>query len=122
MVSAGALALAVSLAATTGCAKKKESSPTPTETTNAASDQPQAPVPGAMPTPETPKVVGASQADIDALLAELTRELRRTMIGRKLSGSFEEFVAIRNLQVPPPPPGKKYAINKQWRVVLVDAK
>ena len=75
-----------------------------------------------MPTPETPKVVGASQADIDALLAELTRELRRTMIGRKLSGSFEEFVAIRNLQVPPPPPGKKYAINKQWRVVLVDAK
>jgi hypothetical protein len=42
------------------------------------------------------------------------------MIGRKLSGSFEEFVAIRQLDVPPPPSGKKYAISKQWRVILVD--
>lgn len=59
-------------------------------------------------------------ADMDATLAELTRELHRTMIGRHLSGSFEEFVAIRKLNPPPPPPGKKYAISKQWKVVLVD--
>ena len=74
-----------------------------------------------MQTPATPEKIGNS-TNMDATLAELTRELHRTMMGRKLSGSFEEFVKIRNLQVPPPPPGKKYAITKQWRVVLVDAK
>ena len=59
--------------------------------------------------------------EVDATLVNLTRELRRTMPGHKLSGSFEEFAAIRSdLTVPPPPPGKKYAINKKWKVVLVD--
>jgi hypothetical protein len=54
-------------------------------------------------------------------LAQLTRELRRTMPGHRLSGSFEEFASIRSdLTIPPPPPGKKYAIDKKWRVVLVD--
>ncbi len=77
--------------------------------------------PGPLPTPATAQTIApAENGDINATLAELTRELHRTMIGRKLSGSFEEFVAVRNLKVPPPPPGKKYAISKQWRVVLVD--
>lgn len=57
---------------------------------------------------------------MDATLAELTRELHRTMIGRRLNRNFEEFVALRNLQAPPPPPGKKYAIDQRWKVILVD--
>ena len=75
--------------------------------------------PGPAPTPTAP-VVLTSTNNTDAVLVQLTRQLHRTMIGRKLSGSFEEFVAISHVQVPPPPPGKKYAISKQWHVVLVN--
>jgi hypothetical protein len=53
-------------------------------------------------------------------LVNLTRELHHTMPGRKLNRNFDEFVALRHLEVPPPPAGKKYAINEQWKVVLVD--
>jgi len=111
--------LAAALAA--GCDKKE---PPPAANPNLVDQPSNAPAqnvaPGPLPTPAKPEVIAADTANTDATLAQLTRELRRTMIGRKLSGSFEEFVAIRNLQVPPPPPGKKYAISKQWRVVLVD--
>jgi hypothetical protein len=59
--------------------------------------------------------------EVAANLAQLTRELRRTMPGHRLSGSFEEFASVRSdLAIPPPPPGKKYAINKKWKVVLED--
>jgi hypothetical protein len=55
-----------------------------------------------------------------ATLTQLTRELRRTMVRQRLSGSFEKFAAARSdLTIPPPPPGKKYAIDKKWKVVLV---
>jgi hypothetical protein len=58
---------------------------------------------------------------VQATLNHLTHELRRTMVGNKLSGNFDEFVALRHLDVPPPPAGKKYAINNKWKVVLVNA-
>jgi len=57
----------------------------------------------------------------EATLAQLTKELHRTMVRQKLSGSFEEFAAARNdLTIPPPPAGKKYAITKKWKVIVVD--
>jgi hypothetical protein len=106
-----------------GCGKKQTpGAANPVLDTNVAAASPST-APAPMQTPAVPQTLAVpDNANIDATLAELTRELHRTMIGRKLSGSFEEFVAIRNLKVPPPPPGKKYAISKQWRVVLVDAK
>jgi len=58
---------------------------------------------------------------VEANLSQLTHELRRAMVGNKLSGSFEEFTNIRHLDAPPPPAGKKYAISKKWKVILVDA-
>src|ERR1700677_1370851 len=61
--------------------------------------------------------------DVQSTLAELTHELRRTMMHERLSGSFDEFAAANpELQIPPSPEGKKYAISKQWKVVLVDQK
>ncbi len=57
-----------------------------------------------------------------AVLAQLTVELRRTMNTnpKHLSGSFEEFAVLRSdLIIPPPPAGKKYAISKKWKVVMV---
>lgn len=73
---------------------------------------------GPAPTPAT--AVHITGTDTDSVLAQLTHELHRSMIRRKLSGSFDEFVAVSHVEVPPPPPGKKYAISKQWRVVLVN--
>jgi hypothetical protein len=101
-----------------GCSKHEASAPVavsaPTDT-----NTPVNAVPGPVPTPEAPKIL-TSTNNIDAVLAQLTRELHRTMIQRKLSGSFDEFVALSHVEVPPPPPGKKYAISKKWRIVLVD--
>ena len=80
--------------------------------------------PAAAPRPANPvNLPPAPDGDVNATLAQLTRELHRSMIGaKKLPASFEEFAASRNLNAPPPPAGKKYAISKQWRVELVDAK
>ena len=116
------LAVAMLLLVATGCRKEEVAkAPAPGVEIVAQQTNMGAPVPQPLPTPSAPQVIAPpSSGNVDETLAQLTRELRRTMIGRKLSGSFEEFVAIRNLQVPPPPPGKKYAISKQWRVILVD--
>jgi hypothetical protein len=51
----------------------------------------------------------------------LTRKLRRTIQTHRLTGKFDEFVATAGIEAPPPPAGQKYAINKFWRVILVDA-
>jgi len=81
----------------------------------------QSTAPGPAPTPAEPVTIQPpDNGDINATLAQLTRELRRTMVGRRLNRNFDEFVALRNLQVPPPPPGKKYAISQQWKVILVN--
>jgi hypothetical protein len=102
-----------------GCGKKDEEVGSAPITRDTIATQSNAP--GPMPTPAAPQTLAKMDANnVDATLAQLTRELHRTMIGRKLSGSFEEFVAIRNLTPPPPPAGKKYAISKQWRVILID--
>jgi len=111
--------IALALAIGAGC--RKSDSSASSAMASAAENQPQSTAPGPAPTPATPVVVAApDDGNVQATLAQLTRELHRTMIGRRLSGSFEEFVTIRNLAVPPPPPGKKYIITKQWRVDLAD--
>lgn len=54
-------------------------------------------------------------------LAHLTRELRRWIVKTKQQpASFEDFAAKAQLTVPPAPAGKKFAISKEMRVVLVD--
>lgn len=63
----------------------------------------------------------AANTYADASLAELTRELRRWIVKTKQRpASFEDFAAKAQIQVPPAPAGKKYAISKEMRVVLVD--
>lgn len=110
-----ASAIIFSLFLVAGCGKKEASTPAPPPVAE------QNTAPGPAPTPAQPVVVPApDDGNMDATLAQLTRELHRTMIGRRLNRNFEEFVALRNLQVPPPPSGKKYAIDERWKVILVD--
>jgi len=115
------------LGLTSGCKKSQRveiiapatNQPAPAATATAPAPTP--PPGGGAPAPvagDPPMAIDTSS--IDATLADLTRSLRRTMIGRRLSGSFDEFVAISKVTPPPPPPGKKYAISKQWKVILVD--
>jgi len=63
-----------------------------------------------------------SDPQVSENLVNLTKELRRAMPRTHLSGNFEEFVAFSHVDVPPPPPGEKYAISKKWKVILVEAK
>jgi hypothetical protein len=65
------------------------------------------------------KLTVQSGADTQTILNELGRELRRWVRrNQRLPASFEEFVASAQLQPPPPPQGKKYAIGPQMTVVL----
>jgi len=59
---------------------------------------------------------------VAANLVTLSRELRRALPGLNKSRSFENFVTVSQVEVPPPPPGQKYAISTKWKVILVDAK
>ncbi len=67
---------------------------------------------------------GGTAQDVDpqvsATLQRLTQELHHAMAGRKINRDFDEFVAMNPVEVPPPPVGKKYAIDERWKVVLVN--
>jgi hypothetical protein len=61
----------------------------------------------------------ATNASVD--LEQLSRELRKWIVrNRRPPKSFEEFAASANVQIPQPPPGKKYAVSKTMHVVLVN--
>lgn len=63
----------------------------------------------------------AANSYADADLAQLTRELRRWIIKTKQRpASFEAFVAAAKIAVPPAPAGKRFALSKEMRIILVD--
>ena len=72
--------------------------------------------------PDAPSVATVPDAgSVDANLHNLASELRNYVVRtRTVPKNFDEFVAKAKLQVPPPPPGKKYAIKGQ-EIVLVKA-
>lgn len=121
------LVVVVVLAA--GCSKheaatQSSASPSPDQPAPSASVSTTQGTPPVAPVtaPAAPTVVAVpGGGDMNATVAQLTRELHR-FIARNHSApsGFEDFVAAAHLQVPPPPPGKKYAISSQWKVVLVD--
>ena len=64
-------------------------------------------------------VVVADTGGIDATLRQLSLEFRKYVARtRSVPKDFEEFAAKSNVQAPPPPAGRKYAIDGQL-VVLV---
>ena len=106
-----------------GCGKHPET-PAQNQAATPAADNSQAPANSQSPVPATTPAVAGSNPATDANgaadLAELSRQLRGWIVGhRRLPQNFEEFVATANLKVPPPPAGKKYAINKST-VILLD--
>ena len=86
-----------------GCGKKPESaSPAPVPATAATT-------PGG----------AITNAEVD--LSELSRELRKWIVrNQRPPKNFEEFAAGSGMQIPPAPPGKKYAVDKTMHVILVN--
>jgi len=64
-----------------------------------------------------PAVQAGGQAD----MAELDRVARVWMFrNHRRPTSWEDFAANAGVQIPPPPPGKKYVLSKDMRITLVD--
>ena len=67
----------------------------------------------------TAPAVVPDTGDINATLHDLSLELRKYVVRtRSIPKTFEEFAAKSQVQMPPAPAGKKYAIQGQ-AVVLV---
>jgi len=114
-----------------GCGKKSDSSGSASGGANSpaaneaqTAKAPEAPPPPSMPAPipapMTPATGGTNApAPLDA--GQLTRELRRYIVAnRRVPKTFEEFVSLSKVQVPPAPAGKKYTLAPGSKVVLVD--
>jgi hypothetical protein len=70
---------------------------------------------------QTKPVVVTEGANIEATLAQMTRELRRWIVrNQKKPSSYEEFASSARLDAPPPPAGKKYSLSKNMKIVLVN--
>ena len=108
----------LALALTSGC-KKQEAAPVATNAVPAAAMAPESPAGGPPVTPPAPKPAIVQQnPDINATLGQLALELRKYVVRtRSVPKTFEEFIAKSGVQAPPPPPGKRYAIEGQ-QVVL----
>jgi uncharacterized lipoprotein YmbA len=104
----------------TGCGGEPEATPPPPTGSNAAPDVSQyAPKPDAQVQPQ--KLDLPADANADAVLAELNYQLKRWIVSnQRRPANFEEFVNSAQIQVPPPPPGKKYEMGPQVKIVLVD--
>jgi len=74
---------------------------------------------GGMATQGAPPPPAESYEGVD--LAQLTRDLKRWIVATKeRPASFEDYVAKAKVSVPPAPAGKKFALSKEMRVILVD--
>jgi hypothetical protein len=111
-----ALCLFLALGIMLGCKKSEPAVPT-ADAQNVGEAVP-SPRGTDFPTSAPPAVTIAPSADNQTTLQQLSLELRRYVVRtHKIPKTFEEFAANSNVQFPPPPTGKKYAIQGQ-EVVL----
>lgn len=93
--------------------------PVANQSGSAAAAPPSPRGPGPMPLASAPGVI-QDQTDSNAVLAQLSMELRKYVVRtRSVPKNYEEFIAKSQVQAPAPPAGKKYAIQNQ-AVVLVN--
>jgi hypothetical protein len=118
-----ALGLGVALFAA-GCGNKESSAPAAGTATSTATTTPET---ASTPTPERPVLAPPNPEAAAAAnkKATIVQQLNRAMIGFRMQNhrnpaSVEEVAAFAGIQLPPPPAGKKYALNARGLVVLVD--
>jgi hypothetical protein len=105
----------------TGCGKKESAAPS---ATTAAPQQTATQETAAATAPSHPVYTPPAAANLDngkPILQQLNRSLLQFKIQHNRNPtSVEELAASAGVQIPPPPPGKKYAFNSRGWVVLVD--
>jgi hypothetical protein len=107
-----ALALFMAAGIVVGC--KKSEPPVPTADAQNVGEAVPSPRGTDFLTSAPPAVTIAPSADTQTTLQQLSLELRRYVVrAHKIPKTFEEFAANSNVQFPPPPAGKKYAIEGQ---------
>jgi hypothetical protein len=103
-----------------GC-RKHEPAPGAKATPDEATPSPGAPPPhgaGSLSDALAATVV-PDNGDVDATLHQLSVELRKYVVRtHNVPRDFDDFIAKARVQAPPPPAGKKYAIQGQV-IVLV---
>lgn len=104
------------LATLPACKKQEEIPPAAPATNQAIAPTPSADLP--------PQKLSVQSGDnIDAVLEDLSKELRKWVRrNQRVPASFEEFVSSAQLQPPPPPAGKKYIINRSKMSVALGSK
>ena len=116
-----------------GCGKKENPAPVATSIATNATDATQQIPPttqNAIPpatapaNPGPPQINLAASANADSDLSVL-QQLNRAVIGFRMQNhrnpsSVEEAASAAGIQLPAPPPGKKYAFNNRGLVALVD--
>lgn len=114
-----ALCAVLGVALAGGCKRHAPQANASAAAVASGSDAPPSPRGTSLPA-ETPAPVVVNNNDNSAAtLDQLTQELRRYVIRtRSVPKNFEDFAAKSQLQAPPAPTGKKYAIQGQ-EVVLV---
>jgi hypothetical protein len=108
----------------TGCGKKESAAPS---ATTAAPEQIATQETAATTAPSQPVhtlVSATAAANADNGLTVL-QQLNRSVIRYRIQNhrnptNVEEVAAFAGVQVPPPPPGKKYVFNGRGLIVLVD--
>jgi len=108
----------------TGCGKKESAAPS---ATTAAPEQTATQETAATTAPSQPvhtPVSATAAANADSGLTVL-QQLNRSVLQYRIQNhryptSVEEVAAFAGVQVPPPPPGKKYVFNGRGLIVLVD--
>ena len=101
----------------TGCSKATNPAPVPTaDSTNSTPTASAAPVPV-----QTPQPVVISSTNSQPNLQTLNRALMAWMIkNHRHPQSFDEFASSAPIQIPNPPPGKKYTLNTRGFIILAD--
>lgn len=103
------------LALSAGCGHKTEQPASTSQESNAAETS-QSAVNASTPSPTT-----NSAAPGEPDLADLNRAVRKWMIThRAVPKDFDDFVAKSGASIPPAPAGKKYILNQNMRVQLVN--
>jgi hypothetical protein len=116
ILCAGLVCATVLLAA--GCGKQAQSPTPPPPDTNASQPAPATPATAVNATPAP--AVTTTNAGPD--LRELNGELVSWIIqNHRRPASVEDFAASSGIHIPPPPPGKKYALNGRGLIILVNA-
>jgi hypothetical protein len=97
-----------------------QSTADPSQATKPSEAPASAPIAAPIPSPAASTTTGTN-AVAPPDVGQLTFQLRRWIVmNHRAPKTFEEFVSLAKIQVPPPPPGKKYVIGPQAKVILAD--